>query len=118
MGFNEKRTTKYGLPAVIALCATLSLGYVGGAQANCSCFCVDGTSRTVCDDIGDAQGGATKCQLSVDRRTECPVLDGDQTVVEEGIPVGATNCIRTRIYDLKTNTYSEEVNICNVIPIG
>ena len=96
----------------------LLVAIAGGAQtsyAACACMCVEGSQRTLCNDINEAGAGQNACITTAIAELSCPEPNGTiDTTVTDPIPEGAENCLVMRLYDPNTGDYTVSKNLCEV----
>ncbi|MCZ6658109.1 MAG: hypothetical protein O7C67_12495 [Gammaproteobacteria bacterium] len=79
----------------------------------CGCLCIDGTPRTLCTSVTEAQAEPNACGLR--SAVLCPVdAEDDAPTIRYASPVeGALNCREVRIWDDAQNGYTA-VKVCDV----
>ena len=66
--------------------------------ANCACFCVDGSPKTLCATVSEAQGEPNECPAL--SPNSCPSdLETISGGVHDAPEEGATNCRDVRVWD-------------------
>ena len=82
----------------------------------CSCLCVEGSPRTLCTEILEAQLNPSLCGPST--LTVCPPLApdevGERTSYTSPFPNGL-NCREVRVWDPASDGYAA-VKVCDVLP--
>ena len=77
----------------------------------CACFCLEGSLKTLCTDVEDAQDGLNEC--SVSEVTICPNPTGNSSSWSYGAPEeGGFNCRDARIW--KNNGFVI-IKVCDVL---
>ena len=81
--------------------------------ANCACFCVDGSPKTLCTTVSEAQGEPNECPAL--SPNSCPAdLETVSGGVHEAPEAGATNCRDVRVWDAALDRFSN-VKACDVL---
>ena len=99
-----------GLLAAALMAASAS------AAAQCGCFCVDGTPRTLCSRMEEALDGAEHC-LGV-APTACPAaIDALEPRFYDAPVEGAEGCRDARVWDADASAYTTR-KICELSGTG
>lgn len=86
------------------------------ASAECGCLCVNGTMKTLCTTVEEAQANPTLCDLS--SPIACPTeFDGPAGATYDSPQDGADNCRDLRIYDPARGDFVS-VKACDVLSAG
>jgi len=77
----------------------------------CACFCVEGSLKTLCTDVGHAQDDPNECYVS--EVTICPNPTGEASSWSYDAPEeGATNCRDARVWE---NHAFAIIKVCDVL---
>ena len=96
-----------------SLLASFLLVLGSAVWADCACLCVDGSPKTLCTTVSEAQAEPNECPALAPNT--CPAdLENVSGGVHEAPEEGATNCRDVRIWDTANDRFSN-VKACDVL---
>lgn len=84
------------------------------ASANCSCQCIEGTPRTLCTRVDEAQANPSACGAGA-QEIVCPSAPASaETLQHYTPPIGAADCLGQRLWDPRSGSYSVIAKVCGL----